>query len=359
MHEAFVRIADAEEAEHDPMWVASVEAHFDLDRFIARYFLNTLFGVPVYQRTPHPVLVHGWVGTPQFHHRLSKITRCVKRLSATWFTKLDGSEMGIIGWAPGPNLVAEPMRVDIEREKAAAEARRVEEENRPWMYALQPHFFAYLEHRPPLASDAFDLRHLVGWWIVKCPATEKQWGGVPGNMTLDIVDQPTSRFGVQAAMDFHLMHGTMLLASTTDTLDRLGEWFAGFETDFEPMPGPEGRRRKKPAPKMPRELKETSMIVRPSEEAPKLGRVYVEWMGRQVGEGDVEIDEDNRNTGCIDFDLETRAVGMGTMVYASFFGRHKPLEFWVYKVSDHPLRLPEVWSNFCPRESGFGYQGFR
>lgn len=76
-------------------------------------------------------------------------------------------------------------------------------------------------------------------------------------------------------------------------------------------------------------------------------------MGRQVGEGDVQVDqdEDNRNTGQLDLDMVNRAVGGGTFVYPAFFGRDVPVEFWVYKISDQPRAIPEKWTHFCPEPS--------
>ncbi|KAK0610979.1 hypothetical protein B0T14DRAFT_570911 [Immersiella caudata] len=65
----------------------------------------------------------------------------------------------------------------------------------------------------------------------------------------------------------------------------------------------------------------------PSTPVREPGQVLLHWMGRQIGEESVEIDPDNKDTGYIEFDMQTRAVGKGSIRYASF--SPGALDIWV------------------------------
>ncbi|KAK1830419.1 hypothetical protein QBC39DRAFT_353956 [Podospora conica] len=362
---AFDEIAADVRAWGDPWWVATAEAQFEMDRFFAKYFLEGMYGRPMPRKTPKPVTVRGWVGNQAFRHQLVGVVQQIHGLSACWFTKEDGEESCIIGWGDRP--VEELHRLEAEKAQRVADAERIrlEEEGRPWREALYPHF-QYLRERLVHPQGPFCVNHLVGSWLVKCPRLEAEWGGKPGKMTLDIVDQPLSEHGVLAAMDLALFRGTMLIAPDSGKLGKLSDALSAYTSDDEarlPHGGYMVKKSSRAAGHKPPRVSDN----RVSEVEPGLGRVVLHWMGRQVGEGDVEIDEDeeNRNMGQLDLDLANRAAGRGTFVYPAFFGRNIPVEFWVYKISDQPRDVPEKWTHFCPEPSPeyeyafWGHSGWR
>ena len=347
VEKAFEGIKEMEEARRDPLFRPTIEAHFDIDRFVAKYFLDGMFGKPERTRTPNPVVIRGWFGGIRCLQRLLNIIVACEGLSVCYFTDENGEDFAILGWYEMALKEQKRLEKAMKLRLAEREKARQEAENRPWVEALMPHF-AYLERRQfiPESPNQFFMNELVGSWIVKCPVIEKDWGGAPGNMSLDIwADKPRNKFGLVAAFDLALVKGTALIAQSDEFMQGLEDYMEGYTSEKEVIMDRAGGWRRKyrnvaKDPALP--VKLANLLSTPVRGS---GKVYLHWMGRQIGEESAEIDPDNKNTGCIGIDMQTRVVGKGAIRYPRFFS--SPLDIWVYKVSDEPQRLPKRWSHFC------------
>ncbi|KAK4445105.1 hypothetical protein QBC34DRAFT_429394 [Podospora aff. communis PSN243] len=347
MDRAFAEIAGMEEARRDGLFVPTMEAHFDVNRLMAKYFLSGVFGQPVRERTPRPVVLRGWFGGIQERQRLLGAVRQCEGLSVCYFTDEHKQDFAILGWYS--EVLEEQKRLEnaMRQRLAEREMAKRDAESRPWVAALQPHFW-YCQNRvfKPKYKDAFMMIELVGSWMVKCPAIEKQFGVPPGAMTLDIWnDKPRNKHGLVAAVDFGLTKGTMLIAQSDESMRELEEMVEGYTPERERRMNVGADYRKKYiniARDASNPMKPLDLLSTPVREP---GQVLLHWMGRQIGEESVEIDPDNKNMGYISLDMQSRVVGQGKIRYVSFFAG--PLDIWIYKLSDEPRRMPDRWSNFC------------
>ncbi|KAK4229264.1 hypothetical protein QBC38DRAFT_359984 [Podospora fimiseda] len=327
--------------------VPTAEAHFDLKRFMAKYFLDG-GGNPAPEKTPDPVVLEAWFGGFDAKARLAEIVGRVHGLNVEWFyAGGNGSgDKAFVGWGNKPlrevELLKEWLSNQARRGSVSAVMQEAvltpssEQMQKGWSNVIQPHF-AYCQGKPP-PSWTFCLKDLVGSYLVQCPLIETHWAGEPGKMTLDIYLSPSQEPGLIAAMDFHLVKGTMIIASTEDELEALTNALLWDEEDEgDRLRGRGGRR-----------LKPRVYSSKPHPRKLKPGRLMVEWVGRQLGEGNVEIDRDYRNLGHLDFDMIMRTGGRGELHYPSF--QRLPFEYLIYKVSDEPKKQPEPWSTFCPRD---------
>ncbi|KAK3990916.1 hypothetical protein QBC44DRAFT_288015 [Cladorrhinum sp. PSN332] len=324
--------------------VPTAEAHFDLERFVAKYFLDGIGGRPAPQKTPEPVALEAWFGGFDAKARLAETAGRVEGLNVEWFYARGNpsGDKAFVGWGERPLREVELLKewlskqgrgtANVVMQEVVSSAHR----EKGWANVIQPHF-AYCQGRPP-PSWPFCLKDLVGSYLVQCPFIETHWGGQPGEMTLDVSVSSSEEPGLIAAMNFHFVKGTMIIASTEEELEVLTNALLWDEEDEgDRLRGRGGNR-----------LKQRIHSQKPHPRKWKPGRLLVEWMGRQVGEGNVEIDPDNRNLGHIDFDMIMRTGGRGELLYPSF--QRLPFEFLIYKISDEPRKQAEAWSTFCPRD---------
>jgi hypothetical protein len=325
-----------------------VEANFDLDRFLAKYFLDGLNGKPAPHKTPDPITLF-----PFFEHR-NRLGAAVALIPGLCINHAKG-EYGIhtiIGWDIDEiRSRVRHMEEEVAKKKAkeAAEARA--EREREWQQTLQRHHEYVRRHR--VTDSPLKLDDLTGSYVVRCDEIVDSYA--PDEvMTLDIVKQ-RNPLNTEAAFYFGMVEGTMLLAMSEDSLQMLREDVevdSDEDTDQDSdnlrtgVHGNSGSRKR-----MAKGTRaEQGSIKRRLGTTPKSNRVYLQWAGRETGEGEVQVDTDNKHTGYLDFN-ESKLSAKGVFSYPDMFGTEVP--FSIFKVADQPSKVPEPWSRFSEKQYNY------
>ena len=140
--------------------------------------------------------------------------------------------------------------------------------------------------------------------------------------TLDIA-KPRNSVGTEAAFHFGVVEGTMLLAMSDDSLEMLRQdeeqdFDEDFDKDFDEdsdEDSDEGRDRDSDNIRMGlhgnsgsrKGIAKGALSVSGSSgrrlgATPQANRIYLQWVGRETGEGEIQVDTDNRHTGYCDFE---------------------------------------------------------
>jgi hypothetical protein len=335
---AFAKLSSPDARLHIP----TSEANFDLDRFLAKYFLDGLNGKPAPRKTPEPIELYKF-----FKHR-ARLQAAVASIPELHLCLADGvyGTSTIIGWDVDKVKLR---KREIEEEKAKKEAKEaaaaLAAKEDEWQRALQPHR-EYIKNRQ-VPAGPLKLEHLTGSYVVRCEKME-DYCGDGEVITLDIV-QPCNAHGATAAFDFRLVEGTILLALSNDALQLLRQDLeVGSDEEVDPdsddSDGYAGPRKRK--------AKGTHTAQGPIKrrlgETPKSHRVYLQWAGRDPGTGEIQLDTDNEHTGYLDFDA-SKASAQGVFAYPSFFGDER-LAFMIHKVADQPPKIPDSWSCFSKKQ---------
>lgn len=335
LDEAFVKLSAPDATLHVP----TAEANFDLGRFLAKYFLDSLNGKPAPQKTSDPITLY-----PFFRHQ-GRLQTAVALISGLHLCHADGiyGLRTIIGWDADKvklqKLETEEEKVKEEAEVAAAALAAKRDK---WQRALQPHL-EYMKNRQ-VAAGPLNLDSLTGSYIVQCEMTEEYCddGMV---MTLNIV-QPHNAYGTTAAFDFGLVKGIMLLALSDDALHLLRQDLEvdPDDSDFDSYESPRKRKAEGTHPAH-------GPIKRRLGESPKPNRVYLQWAGREPGEGVIQLDTRNEHTGYLDFDA-SKASAQGVFAHPGFFGDAR-VAFAIHKATDRPVKTPRPWTHFSEKQYNY------
>ena len=333
--------------------VPTAEAQFDINRFLAKYFLDGLEGKPAPQKTVEPLELYPF-GDPGFAYlgeRLQQAVALIPGLHLCYAWGIYSSDMTIIiGWNYGQvHLRKREIEVKAAAEKSVTEKAEREE---IWQRKLCAHYEYLQNYQPP--TGPLKLERLSGKYIVKC---EKLDGcnSEDEMMTLHI-HPPSERssHGVLAAFEFGILEGTMLLAMSDDALHQLRQDVDvpsgrdGHESDHldsDPCLT-DSREQKAEASPEPTPTKRRILGGRN-----RPNRVCLQWAGRETGEGEIQVDTENENVGYLVFD-EARASAQGKIAYPHYYG-DVTVEFAIHKVSDQPTKAPEPWSRFSEEQHNY------
>jgi hypothetical protein len=325
---AFAKLSSPDARLHIP----TAEANFDLDRFLAKYFLDGLNGKPAPRKTLEPIELY------QFFKHGARLQAAVASIPGLQLCCADGvwGTNTIIGWdVDKVKLRKRKIEEEKAKEKAKKAAAALAAREDEWQRALRPHHEYMKNHQVP--TSPLKLDHLPGSYVVRLEKMENYCsdGKV---MTLDIA-QPCNAHGTMAAFDFGLVEGTMLLALSGDALHLLMQ---DLEVCSDEEVGQDYASSGKRTAQGPHRAQ--GPIKRRLGETPKSNRVYLQWAGRDPGTGEIQLDTANEHTGYLDFDA-SKASAEGVLAYPSFFGDER-LAFMIRKVADRPSKIPESWSRF-------------
>ncbi|KAF7165482.1 hypothetical protein CNMCM5623_009604 [Aspergillus felis] len=295
--------------------IPTSEANFDLDRFMAKYFLDGLNGKPDPTKAAEPIELY-----PFFEH-LPRLITVVESIPGLHLIRVKGAncEYTIVGWDMAKVTAIKKGHED-ERERKKAEEEAKERQK----------------------GENAGTRH-------------EQLGNYHDDLTLEI-QKPASANGVVAAFNLGLIEGTMLLALSNDALHRLREeqppeltYYEEEEEDESDSYGSNSKKRK--ASGSPGR----QAIRRRLGETPKPNRVYLQWGGRMV-DAEIEVDEGDEHTGYLDFDA-SKAIARGESVYPAMCGKERKLAFSIYKRGDQPRETPENWNYWTQKWYDIEMQG--
>ncbi|KAI0009865.1 hypothetical protein F4779DRAFT_617191 [Xylariaceae sp. FL0662B] len=338
----------------------TLEASFDPDRFLAKYFLDGVRGKPAPRKQVTPLVLRLWVEAEDGLGRLSRAAEHVPELLVQRAVKpSDDSDWDcregcvIVGWAKQVLSQVEAWKSEIARLEKQNTERQKRREEKAILAKLMPHIAYSRAHRPAPPSP-FTLSHLVGSYIMVCRHLQEEYGVELGSMTLD-VHAPNSTHGAVAAFDFGLVEGTMLLATSEDALESLRQEqdVPSSDEDDEMSPDIEysaGSRKRKatdtgsggPSSKHIKRQLGGDPPVKP-------GRFYLHWAGCETGNSYLVLDEDHERTGHFDLD-KTGMTARGEFHWPGFFGEGERLVFTLLKVADTPRKSPDAWSSYCEKE---------
>lgn len=328
-----------------PMHVPTMEANFDLDRFFAKYFLDGVNGKPAPAKTPEPVRLDSFFRNKG---RLYSVYGSIPGLNIVTADNKYGSMITFLGWdsAKIKSQVAD-MAAERAKKEEEEEAKKRAEEEKKWNEAIEPHLMYKVGYNPP--TGPLTLEGIVGSYIVMCETIQNGWDTIDA-LTLDICkpDEPDTTL---AAFDFGPLEGTMLLAMSEDAVHKRRQILDATPEDSEgegeyDVYGEPLAAEHPPTPPKPR-----LAINRRLGEAPRPGRVYLNWAGRETGEGEIEVSyDDSPHDGYLDFN-ESRLTAQGVLRNISFIG--KEVELSLFKVADTPSKEPEEWSYLGERRHDY------
>ncbi|KAI0104629.1 hypothetical protein GGR51DRAFT_223637 [Nemania sp. FL0031] len=334
----------------------TLEAAFDPDRFIAKYFLDGLHGEPDFGKQKSPLTLKHWVSHDGGFEKLVQAAKHAPELlvqktkepiqSAPWGC---GDPCVIVGWAKQVILQVEDWESEIKELELLEAKREKRDKEKAILAKVKPHIDYARAHRAP-PSDESPLNRLAGSYIMHCRHLQDEYRCDLGSMTLD-VHRPTSTHGAIAAFDFGLIEGTMLLATSEESLERLREEQAVRSSDDEEEfscgydVAALGKRRATGSQQANgRNFKRRLGGDKPAEP----GRIYLQWAGCQTGDTYLVLDEDHERTGHFDLD-KTELTARGQFYFRHFFG-DEPLVFTLLKVSDTPKKRPDAWASYCEED---------
>ncbi|KAI1274224.1 hypothetical protein F5Y07DRAFT_373686 [Xylaria sp. FL0933] len=330
----------------------TLEAFFDPDRFLAKYFLDGLRGGPLPGKQENPLVLKSYF-TWNVLEKLSQAAKHVPELLIQETRKpvrgSRGESCVIVGWAEKVIPQVESWKSEIVELKALEIKQKKRNEEKELLARLKPHIDYARAHRPP-PSGPFTLSHLVGSYLMQCRKLEDDYGAVLGTMTLDI-HAPTSTHGTVAAFNFGVIEGTMLLASSEESLERLRQEQAVRSSDEEEeLTDSEYHsgwgKRKATTSKQADAKHFKRRLGTGSTQVP--GRFYLQWAGCETGNAYLVLDEDHERTGHFDLD-KTGMTARGQMFCRVFFS-DKPIVFTLLKIADEPKKEPDAWSSYCEEE---------
>ncbi|TGJ84555.1 hypothetical protein E0Z10_g4209 [Xylaria hypoxylon] len=331
----------------------TLEALFDPDHFLAKYFLDGLHGKPVFRKQKTPVILTVHATYTNSFANLSRAAKHVPELLVEATSKPIeedhswGREKAcvIVGWAKQviPQMKLWKSRIAQLEELDVKRGERDKE--KAILATLKPHIDYIRTHRPP-PSGPFTVDQLAGSYIIQCRLIQDDYACELGSMTLD-VHAPTSTHGAVAAFNFGLVEGTMLLASSEEYLELLREEQAVTSSDEEeeltdsehfPVSG----KRKAKASQQTGSKNFKRRLGGDRSQNPS--RFYLQWAGCDIGTGELALDEDHERTGNFDLD-KSGMTARGQFRYPSFFG-DKLLVFTLLKIADKPRKQPGAWSSY-------------
>ncbi|KAI0534717.1 hypothetical protein GGR58DRAFT_481685 [Xylaria digitata] len=331
----------------------TLEALFDPDHFLAKYFFDGLHGKPIYGKQKNPLVLMADVAYSHEFEKLSRAAKHVPELLVQQTSKPLEEENNwggyskpcvIVGWTKQVIPLVESWKSKIAQLKVLSAKREERNKEKDILAKLKPHIDYARAHNPP-ASGPFTIDQLVGSYIMHCRLLQDDYGAELGSMTLD-VHAPTSTHGAVAAFNFGLVEGTMLLASSEESLELLREEQAARSSDEEELTDSEyfaasGKRKAKASQKTSSKNFKRRLGGGRSHNH---NRFYLQWAGTEPGTGKLVLDEDHERTGSFDLD-KSGMTARGQFHYRAFFG-DKPLVFTLLKVADKPRKQPDAWLSY-------------
>ncbi|KAI1742729.1 hypothetical protein F4680DRAFT_411584 [Xylaria scruposa] len=333
----------------------TLEALFDPKRFLDKYFLDGFREKPP-KIQKKPIILESWFadsnGFEELTHAARRIPNfLIKRASkpahdTTWSCS---QACVVVGWAKYVNRQVESLKSEIAQLEAAKAEEEELEKKEAILAELKPHTDYAKAHRSA-PSGPFTPSHLVGSYMMPCQHLQDEYGCQLGSMTLD-VHAPTSTHGAVAAFSFGLFEGTMLIASSRESLELLREEQVARSSDEDDEITDEehfaasGKRKKTASQQLSAKSSKRRLS---GDHAQRPGRFYLQWAGCDTGTGDLVMDEDHERTGYFDLD-KSGIIARGKLSYPGLLG-DKRLAFKLLKVSDIPRKCPDSWSSYCEEE---------
>ncbi|KAF2101295.1 hypothetical protein NA57DRAFT_53271 [Rhizodiscina lignyota] len=333
---------DRKDREFAALGSPRAEANYCLYRFIAKYFADPdpsrrALWRAAPQKTPEPM-----ASTLFDHiHSLELMSEDVHGLQRCWGGSGQSKTL-ILGWDRSKvQRLAGELDAKFGKELSAWEIAEIE-------MSMDRHTEYLKSRRSP--KGAQDISGLTGSWIIRCKYIQENWNSnsYPMKLTMDIIQQD-SPFGVQAAFNFEIIEGIMLLSPTqsvlADFMNSLEHDPDASETDDSDSPW-----RSRSDSNKKRKYVQQGHIL--DDKKQKLdttansSRFNLRWRGRETGNGEIQMDTaPSYNNGHIDVDF--RQATFKGVIKADIFDT---VPFKGYKVSDAPKSTPPKWWDLSEKQ---------
>ncbi|KAB5570497.1 hypothetical protein GE09DRAFT_1217929 [Coniochaeta sp. 2T2.1] len=311
------------------------EAAVDVDRFLARYFLEGQ-GKPDRTKSTEAL---GF--TPARFDRNSCDCGC------GWGYKTQGYSHVILGWdAKAVDIKVARIEAEIRREKEeeeaaeqAGEAEEAAKQNKCWERIFEPHR-QYVARKTP-SPGPLRLEDLPGSYIARCDGVggEYSYPYYPrDSFTLDIFEK-TSAHGVKATFKMGLWEGIMLLGKSRRSVELLREEQQPKDGDDEDNDEDEDEDEDDEENPISRSnlhgatttgQNGSSALFPTPRDSKDPNIVYLQFGYNEVN-GYHDVDRDNEHVGWLDFDA-SKLSATGSMSMPAY--TEEPQLFTIYKVAD-------------------------
>ncbi|MCJ1371358.1 hypothetical protein MMC20_002573 [Loxospora ochrophaea] len=198
------------------------------------------------------------------------------------------------------NFGLESMKKLLDRKKAS------------WARTLKERQGFVKENTQTGSKLKFDSKNAIGSYIVKCKAFEQGWDLGDQELTLGI---ESCFHGLQGGFDSGVVEGVMLFARDEQSLSKIVDELQEDDEEDEEELEEDSSSEHSEASAQPSTSHATSKKRGATEPFPsaratkksklstpsKLDRLYLQWRGRETGEGEIELDYDNEHRGYLDF----------------------------------------------------------
>jgi hypothetical protein len=304
-------------AEFSKLGSPSKEAEFDRSLFLSKHFLDDN-GAPDRSKTRQPLSLPGLDNIVSLSRAASKIPGLHTRIGETD----DTSRVLVIGWDEG-SVWEEADRISSQN---AVERKKKQREKK-----MQEHRDYVARRKHLRAKKTFDAKYAVGSYIVECKSISEQWPDMD-DLTMNIT-QAKGLGELVADFDFGVLDGIMRLGSDAELLSTPPE----YDEDETAFPG---SKRKWPAQ---RSGSQSSKKSRKSTSSGQPRRLYLRWRGRETGEGELEMDDDDSNTGYLDF-VDNSCTAFNGVADLTFVGPKVTL--CGYKISSDGGEMIKSWDAY-------------
>ncbi|KAL8788704.1 MAG: hypothetical protein Q9213_001518 [Squamulea squamosa] len=312
------------------------EANYDIDMFLAKYFLDSN-GNPTRTKTTVPISLPGF-GNRSFLYAAAEKIQGLKTVNGGY----GNDRTVVVGWENSHPSVWEVAgqvgKVSYETRKKMREAN--------WNRTLQIHrSFVYSPGKP---GDRFDIAFAEGEFAIDFKATAEQWIDNSENMTLTIgAARGLNRTG---AFQFGIVEGMMrfdtdqhrLLAWCAENKDGECSETSGDEgaendgNDTSEQTPSEQLRGLATGSAPPAKRRKRSRTV-------EQRRLHFQWRGRETGEGKIQLGNVKSHAGHLDF-VDNACTKFEGYISLELMGQD--LAFTGYKISAVGGPVKDSWTNY-------------
>ncbi|KAL8729521.1 MAG: hypothetical protein Q9166_004693 [cf. Caloplaca sp. 2 TL-2023] len=309
------------------------EANYDIDMFLAKYFLNDDKS-PSRTKTPIPIPLPGFQNRASMHAAAEKV-QGLETVSGG-----HGKDRAIvIGWQDSQPSV---WNVAGQIDTASYEAQKKIREGK-WNETLQAHH-TFVNQLPKASGHSKFDASAEGKYAIDFKAIAEQWPEDSENMTLRIArGQAQEHVG---AFDFGILEGMMrfdtdqqrLLARCIEDEDEERCETSDREMSEDCISNPPSKRKKGSISKGTRPAKRNKASSKADQR-----RLHLQWRGRETGEGEIQLGDVKSNAGYLDF-IDNACTRFEGRISFDLVGKN--LAFTGYKISSSGASVTDSWSNY-------------
>ncbi|KAL9629481.1 MAG: hypothetical protein Q9164_006862 [Protoblastenia rupestris] len=314
---------------------STAEANWDQDLFLQKYFLNA-DRLPDRSKTPTPMIL------PHLSNRMSLHVAAERIGLATLSGGKGDARTLVIGWDKNA-VFREAYRIDHEQ---AAQKEQVKDES--WEEDMDEHH-EFVKSLPASSHrQVFSINHAEGEYLVKCENIESNY--TPDSMTMNITYSEGE--GWVAMFDFGVIEGMMIFDTDKGRLQE--RWLQGKEIEDRGSEDDEdedsfeasscghtfsGRKRKGPPNPFSKQGSK-----RPKKSTGNSDRcLFLKWRGDETGEGEIQLDTGDCNSGSIEY-LDPACTRFKGTFSADLLGEDVP--FQGFKISSDGGSVIKSWGDY-------------